>query len=195
MRNIFGSVTAWPGKAVLGTCHQEDQPNRPFRDKGEIPLLSYLILSYQIRDLGAICTIALFAASQLRITGWVFLSLHIWDPDLTQTSQELFQLSKLSKIIIVEISKLSKTLSTLLKKCQKLWNFSKHFEIVKYCKKNHFFFFFKNGPNLSKIVKNCQHCHFHCKVMSPYLSDQTFQRLQVSRVALCMSKVKVPLVS
>ena len=44
VRNIFGSVTAWPGKAVLGTCHQEDQPNLPLRDKGEIPLLSYLIL-------------------------------------------------------------------------------------------------------------------------------------------------------
>ena len=31
--------------------------------------------------------------------------------------------------------------------------------------------------------------------MSPYFSDQMFQRSQVSRVALCMSKVKVPWVS
>ena len=31
-----------------------------------------------------------------------------------------------------------------------------------------------------------------CQVMSPELSDQMFQRSQVSGVALCMSKVKVP---
>ena len=36
-----------------------------------------------------------------------------------------------------------------------------------------------------KVVKICQ-------VMSPHHSDQMSQRSKVSRVALCMSKVKVP---
>ena len=30
VRNIFGSVTAWPEKAVLGTCHRQDQPKPPY---------------------------------------------------------------------------------------------------------------------------------------------------------------------
>ena len=37
--------------------------------------------------------------------------------------------------------------------------------------------------------------YFFGQVMSPYHSDQMSQRLQVSRVALCISKVKVPSVS
>ena len=44
---------------------------------------------------------------------------------------------------------------------------------------------------LSKIVKG----FFFGQFMSPHLSDQMFQRSQVSRVALCMSKVKVLSVS
>ena len=37
--------------------------------------------------------------------------------------------------------------------------------------------------------------YFFGQVMSPKLSDQMFQRSQVSDVALCMSKVKVPSLS
>ena len=37
--------------------------------------------------------------------------------------------------------------------------------------------------------------HFFGQVMSSHHSDNLSQRAQVSKVALCMSKVKVPLVS
>ena len=47
-----------------------------------------------------------------------------------------------------------------------------------------------NYKKMSKIVKV-----FFGHVMSPHFSDQMFQGSQVSRVALCMSKVKVPSVS
>ena len=60
----------------------------------------------------------------------------------------------------------------------------------------------KNCEKLSKLSKNCQNCQKKCQncqnvsqVMFPHHCDQMSQRSQVSRVALCKSKVKVPLVS
>jgi hypothetical protein len=66
-------------------------------------------------------------------------------------------------------------LSTLLKIVKIVQNFQKISKLSK----------------LSKIVKG----FFFGQFMSPHLSDQMFQRSQVSRVALCMSKVKVLSVS
>ena len=47
------------------------------------------------------------------------------------------------------------------------------------------------NPHVRRLVGR----YFFGQVMSPKLSDQMFQRSQVSGVALCMSKVKVPSVS
>ena len=53
---------------------------------------------------------------------------------------------------------------------------------------------------LSKCICHCHclclcHCLFFGQVMSPHHSDQMSQRSQVSGVALCITKVKVPSVS
>ena len=89
----------------------------------------------------------------------------------------MYKWSKIDKI--VELVKYFEN----SKKSSKVVKILKIVEIVKNCPKN---------------VNNCQSwqdCQNVGQVMSPHHSDQMSQRSQVSRVPLCMSKVKVPWVS
>ena len=109
-----------------------------------------------------------------------------------QNCQKLSRLLKMVKIVknsqhCWKLSKLSK-LSKIVKNCQNCQKLSKLSNIVKNVKT------LTNCPNyqkLSKVVKivkkNCQNVG---QVMFPHHCDQMFERLQVSRVALCMSKSK-----
>ena len=85
-------------------------------------------------------------------------------------------MSKLSKIVnnFKTLKNCPNYQKLIVKKCLQL---SKLLKIVKKCKKN-----------VKIVKKNCQNVG---QVMFPHHSDQMFQRSQVSRVALCMSKVKV----
>ena len=107
-------------------------------------------------------------------------------------------MSKLSLVFII-VKKFK-----IVKNCRNCQKLSK---IVKDC---NFFFFnivkvftlWKNGKNYKRF-QNCQkeskcsktNCQTFCQGMFPHQSDQVSQRSQVSRVPLCMSKVKVPWVT
>ena len=109
---------------------------------------------------------------------------------IAKNCQKLLRLSKIVRNC-QDCWKWSK-LSKIVKNCQKLSKIVKIVKIVKNCQKC------QNSQKLSKlskIVKSCQNCKKNCQnlgqVMFPHHSDQMSQRSQVSRIALCMAKVKV----